>query len=132
VTGDSSLKPTTFSTKTPLDTVSMHLANWIDAIELDDPNRVNNDPELGAAAITVVNLAVRSYREGKVFHVDRGGRVSDGNASWAERWERMSAAGARPNHVPGWNAGDKGSVMTPPDYQKLAGPWIDGEPPEAS
>ena len=92
------------------------------------PGTVNNDPELGAAAVMFVNLAVRSYREGRVFHVDRQGNVSDGNSSWADRWEKMSKLGAKPNHVPGWQAGDAGSVMYRPDYQHLAGPWIDGKP----
>ena len=105
-------------------------ANWLDAIESGRPETVHNDPELGAAAIMIVNLAVRSYREGKVFHVDRGGNVSDGNPSWAERWEKLSKAHAEPRHVPGWHAGDAGSVLHPPEYQKLAGPWIDGKPPE--
>ena len=59
----------------------MHFANWLDAIETGRPNIVNNDPQLGAAAVLSVNLAVRSYREGKVFHVDHDGAVSDGNRS---------------------------------------------------
>jgi hypothetical protein len=49
---------------------------------------VNNDPELGAAAVMIVKLAVRSYREGKVFHVDREGNVTDGDSSWAAGWKR--------------------------------------------
>lgn len=131
VTLNSELKPETFTSKTRFDTVSMHMSNWLDAIESGKPNSVNNDPELGAAAVMIVNLAVRSYREGKVFHVDSAGHVSNGNPGWAERWERMSKNLARPNHVPGWQAADTGSVMTAPDYQQLAGPWIDGRPPEA-
>lgn len=131
VTGNSKLRQESFNAETPLNTVAMHLGNWIDAIQSGQPSSVNNDPLLGAAAVTLVNLAVRSYREGKVFQVDRGGSVCDGNPSWAERWERMSKAKAKPQHVPGWEAGDTGSVMTPPEYQKLAGPWIDGKPPEA-
>ena len=54
----------------------------------------------------------------------------EGDSSWADRWEKMSKAQSTPNHVPGWKAGDAGSVMYPPDYQQLAGPWIDGKPPE--
>jgi hypothetical protein len=130
VTLDSSLRPESFSAETELDINSMHFANWLDAIESGRPESVHNDPELGAAAIMIVNLAVRSYREGKVFHVDRGGNVSEGNPSWAERWEKLSKARAEPRHVPGWHAGNAGSVLHPPEYQKLAGPWIDGRPPE--
>lgn len=103
----------------------------MDAIEAGKPESVNNDPELGAAAVTLVNLAVRSYREGKVFQLDREGNIGNGDSSWAQRWETMSREMSQPNHVPGWHGGDIGSVMFPPDYQKLAGPWIDGQPPEA-
>ncbi len=131
VTLNSKLKRETFEAKTESNIVMMHMANWLDAIEAGKPNMVNNDPELAAAALTLVNLAVRSYREGKVFHVDRDGQVSDGDSSWAARWETMSKDRAKPHHVPGWNAGDAGSVLHPPEYQKLAGPWIDGKPPEA-
>ena len=132
VTLDSSLKAETFEANTDHDINTMHFANWLDAIDAGEPSAVNNDPELAAAAVTLVNLAVRSYREGKVFHLDRDGNVGDGNPSWAERWERMSKAQAEPRHVPGWQAGDRGSVLHPPEYQRLAGPWIDGQPPESA
>jgi predicted dehydrogenase len=107
-----------------------HFANFLDAIQAGKPSAVNNDPELGAAAVMIANLAVQSYREGKVFQIDRQGRVVNGDGSWAAQWERMSKAHAKPNHVPGWKAGDAGSVLYPPEYQKLAGPWIDGQPPK--
>ena len=32
----------------------------------------------------------------------------------------------------GWKAGDKGSVLYPPEYMKLAGPWINGQDPADS
>ena len=32
----------------------------------------------------------------------------------------------------GQPAADAGSVLYPPEYQKLAGPWINGRPPEGS
>lgn len=107
-----------------------HFANFLDAIRAGKPDAVNNDPELGAAAGMIANLAVQSYREGKVYQIDRRGNVVGGDGSWAAEWERMSKAHARPNHVPGWQAGDAGSLLYPPDYQKLAGPWIDGQPPK--
>ncbi|HVW38468.1 MAG TPA: Gfo/Idh/MocA family oxidoreductase, partial [Pirellulales bacterium] len=131
VTLDSNLKREAFEVSTKLDFVSEHCGNWLDAIAAGKPETVNNDPELAAAAVTFVNLAVRSYREGKVFHVDREGNVSNGDSSWADRWEKMSKARAKPRHVPGWTAGDAGSVMQAPEYQKLAGPWIGGKPPES-
>jgi len=130
VTLDSRLKRESFAAETEHEINTMHFANWLDSIEANQPGMVNNDPELGAAAVTLVNLAVRSYREGRVFHVDRDANITDGDSSWAEGWEQMSATKAKPRHVPGWNAGDTGSVLHPPDYQKLAGPWIDGKPPE--
>lgn len=132
VTLDSGLKHESFESRTKHNVIVTHMANWLDAIDAGTPDAVNNDPPLAAAAVTIVNLAVRSYREGKVFHVDPNGSISDGDASWANRWETMSKERAKPNHVPGWHAGDLGSVLHPPDYQKLAGPWIDGRPPEAS
>ena len=133
VTGDSALARETASASGPDDFsfTDMHFANWLDAIAADKPETVNNDPELGAAAVVLVDLAVRSYREGKVFHVDSDGRVGDGDSSWADRWEEMSKSRAKPRHVPGWNAGDTGSLLHPPAYQDLEGPWVDGKPPEA-
>ena len=29
----------------------------------------------------------------------------------------------------GWNGGDTGSTLNPPEYQKLEGPWVDGKDP---
>ena len=57
--------------------------------------------------------------------------VREGDSSWASNWEKISIARGKPKHIPGWNAGDRGSVLEEPDYMKLAGPWIDGKPPEA-
>jgi len=54
---------------------------------------------------------------------------SDGDGSWADGWQKMSAERDKPKHVAGWTAGDKGSLMIPKPYQKLAGPWIDGKDP---
>ncbi|MCA9175739.1 MAG: Gfo/Idh/MocA family oxidoreductase [Planctomycetales bacterium] len=131
VTLDSKAKRQTFEAVVEHDINSMHFLNFFDAIRKNDPQAVNNDPVLGAAAVMMVNLAIRSYREGKVFQVDREGRVMEGNSSWADQWERMSESHAKPRHVPGWQAGDRGSEMTPFAYQKLAGPWTDGQPPRA-
>ncbi len=95
-----------------------------------DPQKCNNPADLGAAAIATVVLGSRSYREGKVFHFDSESlTVHDGNSDWAKRWEAMSRARAKPNHIPGWNAGDTGSKIDDPEYMSLAGPWIDGKDP---
>jgi predicted dehydrogenase len=126
VTGDGSLKPETFKAAAPHDYDTAHFVNFLDAIRAGDPALVHNDPELGAAAFTITDLAVRSYREGRVFQLDRAGAIGGGDASWAKGWEAMSAERAKPRHVPGWHAGDTGSVLYPPEYQKLAGEWQPG------
>jgi predicted dehydrogenase len=87
-------------------------------------------PELGAAAFTTVAMGVQSYRDGKVLFWDKEARrVKDADATWATRWEERSKKRGKPNQVIGWQAGDTGSLLTPPDYQKLEGPWIDGKDP---
>ena len=115
------------------DTSRAHFRNFVDAVTSGDPNAVNCSPELGAAAMTIVKLGARSYREGKVFHFDRDTMTfSDGNSDWASGWEEMSHNRAKPKHVAGWHAGDKGSLIQPRPYQNLAGPWIDGVDPAAN
>jgi hypothetical protein len=87
-------------------------------------------PELGAAAFTTVNLGVQSYRKGKVLFWDKEGRKpTEADASWASRWEERSKKRGKPNQIAGWTGGDTGSVVEPPAYQKLAGPWVDGKDP---
>jgi predicted dehydrogenase len=87
-------------------------------------------PELGAAAFTTVGMGVISYRQGKVLFWDREQRkpvVAD--ASWAERWEKRSKERGKPSQVIGWKAGETGSLLEPPDYQALGGPWVNGQDP---
>jgi predicted dehydrogenase len=116
----------------PADTTVAHQKNFVDCCIAGTPDKVNCSPDLGAAAIVTVNLGSRSYREGKVFHFDpETKQVSDGNADWAKKWEKMSHDRAKPNHIPGWKAGDRGSLLVEPEYQKLEGPWIDGKDPVA-
>jgi hypothetical protein len=87
-------------------------------------------PELGAAAFTTVNMGVLSYRQGRVlFWDDKQRKAKDADASWAARWEKRSKQRGKPSHVHGWEGGDKGSTVHAPDYQKLAGPWVDGKDP---
>jgi predicted dehydrogenase len=86
--------------------------------------------ELGYAAITTVNLGVKSYREGKAYYFDKEtGKVSDADESWAKRWEEVSHRRGKPTQVMGWHAGDEGSLLHMPDYQKLEGDWVDGNEP---
>ena len=100
-----------------------HFKNWLEAIRTGDQHKCNNPPDFGAAAIVVVNLGARSYREGKVFHFDpKTMKLSDGDRSWADRWERMSSERAKPKHIKGWRGGNKGSLLKDPDHQTLEGP----------
>ena len=111
----------------------VHFTNFVDAVKAGMPENVNCSPELGAAAMVIVKLGSRSYREGKAFHFDGEKMlVSDGDTSWAQRWEKMSKERAAAKHLPGWKAGNTGSTLHPEEYQKLAGPWIDGVDPAAN
>jgi len=86
--------------------------------------------DLGYAAIATVNMGVQSYREGKALFLDKGtGAVTEADKSWAARWEERSKLRGKPNQVIGWKAGDEGSLLHPPAYQKLEGDWIDGQDP---
>jgi predicted dehydrogenase len=114
----------------PQDTTYLHFKNWLAAMEAGQPEMCNNTPELGAAAVTTVILGAQSYRQGKVFHFDAAnGTYKDGDASWAAKWEELSKQRAKPMQVPGWKAGDTGSVLKPPAYMSLAGPWANGVDP---
>ncbi len=87
-------------------------------------------PELGAAAFTTVNMGVQSYREGKAFFWNKEQRKPMlADASWAHNWEQRSKKHGKPNQVTGWHADEVGSLLEPPDYQKLAGPWVNGKDP---
>ncbi|MCM2372063.1 Gfo/Idh/MocA family protein [Aporhodopirellula aestuarii] len=111
-------------------TTLAHFTNWLDACEAADPMKCNNPPDLGASAIAVVNLGAQSYRNGKVYFVDGDKReVSTEDPGWASRWEKLSSTRGKPNHIPGWKAGDYGSELIDPEYMKFAGPWTNGEDP---
>jgi len=88
--------------------------------------------ELGYAAIATVNMGVQSYREGKGLYFDKvTGDVIPADSQWARRWEQRSKERGKPNQVIGWNAGTTGSLLEPPDYQKLEGEWVgDRDPAE--
>ncbi len=87
-------------------------------------------PELGAAAFTTVAMGVQSYRTGKIYFWDAEKRTTrEADSSWADRLEARSKKRDKPSQIIGWQGGDSGSTLTPPDYQKLAGPWIGGKDP---
>ncbi len=133
VTRDSKSKEARIETANVEDTTYAHFRNWVEAMIANDPQMCNNDPLLGAAAITTVILGARSYREGQVFHFDSDDlTIHTGDASWARKWEARSKERGKPNHIPGWKAGDTGSVLEEPAYMNLAGPWKDGKPPEGA
>lgn len=133
VTGNSRIVDQRFDTEPVEDTSLAHFDNFVRAALAEDPAAVNCPPDLGAAAMVTVKLGAMSYREGKVYHFDPETlKISEGDASWAKKWEAMSEARAKPRHVSGWRAGDVGSLLVPKEHQKLAGPWIDGVDPASS
>lgn len=130
VTHDSSIKDDRIEVGRVENTSLEHFRNFVAAAKSDDPAAVNCSPELGAAAMAIVKLGARSYREGKVFHFDHETMTfSEGDSSWANGWQEMSAARAKPKHVAGWAAGDQGSFLYPKPYQRLEGPWVNGVDP---
>jgi predicted dehydrogenase len=128
-THDSGLKDAHFDVEGLKNSSLTHFANFVDATLAGKPEAVNCDPELGAAAMVIVKLGAKSYREGKAFHFDRDSlTVKDADASWAAQWEKMSKERAAAKHIPNWRGGDGGKLY-PREYQKLAGPWINGVDP---
>lgn len=112
------------------DTSLAHFTNFCESAIAGKPDQVNCSPELGAAAMVIVKLGSESYRQGKAFHFDRETMsFKEADGSWAKGWEQMSHSGAAPKHIAGWTAGDTGSKLYPREYQKLAGPWINGQDP---
>ena len=87
-------------------------------------------PELGAAAFTTVAMGVQSYRQGKVLFWDEKNRKPvEADSSWASNLQARSKKRDKPSHTIGWKGGNSGSFLTPPKYQALEGPWIDGKDP---
>lgn len=103
--------------------------NFLACVAKNDRNTLST-PELGAAAFATVNMGVQSYRFGKALFWDKEKQVTkDADASWAAKWEDRSKKRGKPNQIMGWKGGDAGSTLTPPDYQKLEGPWVGGKDP---
>jgi predicted dehydrogenase len=107
-------------------------ALWLNFLQCvrDRKRETLSTPELGAAAFTTVGMGVLSYRQGHVLFWDKEQRKPvPADATWAERWEKVSKRRGKPKQVQGWDAGETGSLLHPPDYMKLAGPWLDGKDP---
>lgn len=131
VTRNSNLKSETIQVDAVPNSTKVHFQNWLSAIRENKQDLCNNPPDLGAAAIVIVNLGADSYRKGGAYFFDAAtGKVSNADESWARQWEQLSKSRGTPRHVPGWKAGDLGSKLEEPEYMKLAGAWKDGNPPE--
>jgi hypothetical protein len=112
-----------------MDETVLHWMNFLECVQ-SRKFETNNTCELGYAAIATVNLGTQSYREGKAYFWDvKNHRATLADSSWAQAWEKRSKSRGKPNQISGWKAGDTGSLLEPPDYQKLAGPWHDGKDP---
>lgn len=111
-------------------TTRLHFKNWVEAVQENRPEMCNNTPDFGDAVAVTVILGAMNYRNGKVNHFDVAiGTYSDGNLSWAQPWKKLSYERGQPKHFPGGTAGGAGCRLRPPDYQRLAGPWIGGRDP---
>jgi hypothetical protein len=110
------------------DTTALWL-NFLKCVREGDRNTLST-PELGAAAFTTVTLGVHSYRQGLALYWDKDRqKPAPADDSWAKQWEERSKRGGKPNQIIGWKAGETGSLLEPPDYQKLKGPWTHGKDP---
>ncbi len=104
-------------------------ANFLECVR-DRKRETLSTPELGAAAFSTVNMGAQSYRQGKAFFWDKAKREpTEADATWASKLEARSKKHDKPSHIIGWQGGDAGSLLEPPAYQKLEGPWIDGKDP---
>jgi predicted dehydrogenase len=105
--------------------------NYLECVRANKRETLST-PELGAAAFSTVNMGVLSYRQGKVLFWDKEKRApKEADASWASNLEARSKKRGKPNNIIGWQGGDNGNTVIPPDYQKLEGPWVDGKDPAA-
>ncbi len=103
--------------------------NFLTCVRAKNRN-THSTPELGAAAFTTVAMGVQSYRTGQSLAWDKKlQRVVPADDTWAKSWERRSKERGKPNQIIGWEGGDIGSTLEPPEYQKLAGPWVNGRDP---
>jgi predicted dehydrogenase len=105
--------------------------NFFECVRTRNPETWST-PELGAAAFTTVAMGVQSYRTGQVLYWNSDQRRPiTADSYWATRWERRSRERGQPNQVAGWAGGNSGSFLQPPEYQRLAGPWVNGRDPAA-
>src|SRR5262249_11150488 len=130
--GNMGLEGKKFTPEQPRDDTRALWEHFLQCIRSRNPETLC-PADLGYAAIVTVNLGVQSYREGKGYYFDKEtGSVSDADQSWAKKWEEISHKPGQPAQVIGWKAGDEGSLLHLPEYQKLEGDWIDGRDPASS
>ena len=116
------------ATESPRNDTEALWENFLECVRSRRPATFS-PPDLGAVAVVTAAMAVQSYRTGQALFWDRERRAVSASSGWAERWEKRSKARAKPNQVFGWSGGDAGSTLQPPDYQRLAGPWVNGKDP---
>jgi predicted dehydrogenase len=105
--------------------------NFIDCVRSRNTETYST-PELGAAAFTTVAMGVQSYRTGQALYWNSDQRRPiQADNYWATQWERRSHERGQPNQVAGWQGANAGSFLVPPEYQRLAGPWVNGRDPNA-
>ncbi len=88
-------------------------------------------PELGAAAFIdgQHGRAELPLRQGAVLGQGAAQDRRTPTPAGRRNLEARSKKRGKPNQIIGWTGGDNGSTLTPPDYQKLEGPWVDGKDP---
>jgi predicted dehydrogenase len=115
----------------PQDDTQAHWENFLEAIHQGNPRLCNNPPDLGAAATVIALLGAASYRQGKVYEWDSGSRqYKESGPDYAAQWEKLSQDRALPRQIPGWNPQEKDpnfSRQQAPEWQRLAGPWLDDQ-----
>jgi predicted dehydrogenase len=108
VLGDS---PETVRVESPKNETEALWANFLECVRRRDRATLCS-PDLGAAAVAVVALAQAGHRDGRVYAWDR---------------ERRTAVPA--DAIPPVPSRRTGGDVQPPDYMRLAGPWVGGAEP---
>jgi 1-acyl-sn-glycerol-3-phosphate acyltransferase len=71
----------------------------------------------------LVALAEQSLQQGTALGWDVSQmRAVPVDAQWLARWQQRSLQRGQPSHILGWQGGDQGCTLQPPDYQRLAAP----------
>src|SRR5262249_4404563 len=102
------------------DTAALWL-NFLDCVRTRNRHTLST-PELGAAGLTTGTWGVQPYRDGLPLFWNRQPRKPvPADSTGAKRWEDRGRGHGKPNQIIGWQAGETGSLLRPPEYQKLAG-----------